>query len=190
MLEQDLALVTGASRGIGRAIALALGGAGAQVVGTATTAEGAAQLTAAFAPAGISGRGAVWNATDAASTEALLAELEAAGGLPDDPGQQRRHRARRVASAHEERGLGADARDQSDGGVPPVQGLPAAHDEGAPRPHHQHQLGGRRRSATPGRPITRRPRPGWSGSPSRWRARSPRATSPSTRWRRASSRPT
>ena len=46
MLEQDLALVTGASRGIGRAIALALGGAGATVVGTATTAEGAEQISA------------------------------------------------------------------------------------------------------------------------------------------------
>lgn len=83
MPEQDLALVTGASRGIGRAIALALGGAGATVVGTATTAEGAAQITAAFAQAGINGRGAIWNATDAASTEALMTDMEAAGGLPN-----------------------------------------------------------------------------------------------------------
>jgi 3-oxoacyl-[acyl-carrier protein] reductase len=82
MPEQDLALVTGASRGIGRAIALTLGGAGATVVGTATTAEGAAQIGAALAAAGISGRGAVWNATDAASTEALMADLETTGGLP------------------------------------------------------------------------------------------------------------
>ena len=83
MPEQDLALVTGASRGIGRAIALALGGAGATVVGTATTPEGAAQITAAFGQAGIHGRGAVWNATDSASTEALMADMEAAGGLPN-----------------------------------------------------------------------------------------------------------
>ena len=82
MLEKDLALVTGASRGIGRAIALALGGAGATVVGTATTAEGAAQISAALAAAGITGRGAVWNAADAASTEALVDGLESAGGLP------------------------------------------------------------------------------------------------------------
>jgi 3-oxoacyl-[acyl-carrier protein] reductase len=82
MPEQHLALVTGASRGIGRAIALALGGAGATVVGTATTAEGAAQIGVALAAAGISGRGAVWNATDPASTEALMADLETAGGLP------------------------------------------------------------------------------------------------------------
>lgn len=82
MLDKDLALVTGASRGIGRAIALALGGAGATVVGTATTGEGAAQISAALAAAGISGRGAVWNAADPASTEALVDDLERGGGLP------------------------------------------------------------------------------------------------------------
>ena len=82
MLDQDLALVTGASRGIGRAIALALGSAGATVVGTATTSEGAAQLGAALAAAGISGRGAVWNAADPASTEALIKDMDGAGGLP------------------------------------------------------------------------------------------------------------
>ncbi len=82
MLDKDLALVTGATRGIGRAIALALGGAGATVVGTATTGEGAAQITAVLSAAGISGRGAVWNAADPASTEALVDDLERAGGLP------------------------------------------------------------------------------------------------------------
>ena len=51
MPESDLALVTGASRGIGRAIALALGSAGATVVGTATTPEGADQIAAALAAA-------------------------------------------------------------------------------------------------------------------------------------------
>jgi 3-oxoacyl-[acyl-carrier protein] reductase len=82
MAEGDLALVTGASRGIGRAIALALGSAGATVVGTATTAEGAAQIGTDLKAAGIEGRGAVWNATDPASTEALVADLEGAAGLP------------------------------------------------------------------------------------------------------------
>ena len=82
MLESDLALVTGASRGIGRAIALALGSAGATVVGTATTQEGAARITEAFAAAGIPGRGAVWIATDPASTEALVEGMSAQGGLP------------------------------------------------------------------------------------------------------------
>ena len=82
MLESDLALVTGASRGIGRAIALALGGAGATVVGTATTVEGAQQLGAAFQAAGIRGRGLVWNAGDAASSDVLIDALDGAEGLP------------------------------------------------------------------------------------------------------------
>jgi 3-oxoacyl-[acyl-carrier protein] reductase len=82
MLESDLALVTGASRGIGQAIALALGGAGATVIGTATTADGAEKLGAAFRAAGIKGRGLVWSAAEAASTEALIDALDASEGLP------------------------------------------------------------------------------------------------------------
>jgi 3-oxoacyl-[acyl-carrier protein] reductase len=82
MLENDVALVTGASRGIGHAIALALARAGARVIGTATTAEGAAKLGAALASHGYNGRGAVLEASDGASVEALLAELETAGELP------------------------------------------------------------------------------------------------------------
>jgi 3-oxoacyl-[acyl-carrier protein] reductase len=82
MLETDLALVTGASRGIGRAIALALGGAGATVVGTATTEQGAQQLAVDFAAAGIKGRGLAWNAADPASTEGLIDQLEASEQLP------------------------------------------------------------------------------------------------------------
>jgi 3-oxoacyl-[acyl-carrier protein] reductase len=81
-LQNDLALVTGASRGIGHAIALALGAAGARVIGTATTAQGAAALTEAFKAKGIQGRGAVLDASKAESVEALLAELEGAEGLP------------------------------------------------------------------------------------------------------------
>jgi len=82
MLENDVALVTGASRGIGHAIALALGGAGARVVGTATTSEGAHKLGAALASHGCNGRGAVLDASSPASIEALLAELEESGDLP------------------------------------------------------------------------------------------------------------
>jgi 3-oxoacyl-[acyl-carrier protein] reductase len=82
MLESDLALVTGASRGIGRAIALALGAAGATVVGTATTEQGAQQLAADFTAAGIAGRGLVWNAAEPPSTDALIEQLETSGGLP------------------------------------------------------------------------------------------------------------
>jgi 3-oxoacyl-[acyl-carrier protein] reductase len=82
MLENEVALVTGASRGIGHAIALALGKAGARVVGTATSAAGAASFTAALASHGCNGRGAVLDAGNAASVEALVAELDAAGELP------------------------------------------------------------------------------------------------------------
>jgi 3-oxoacyl-[acyl-carrier protein] reductase len=82
MLENEVALVTGASRGIGHAIALAVGGAGAQVIGTATTAEGAAKFGAELASLGYRGRGAVLDAGDPASIDALMAELETARESP------------------------------------------------------------------------------------------------------------
>ena len=82
VLTNDLALVTGASRNIGHAIALALGAAGARVVGTATTAEGAAALTETFKAKGIQGRGAVLDVSKAESIDALLAGMEGAEGLP------------------------------------------------------------------------------------------------------------
>jgi 3-oxoacyl-[acyl-carrier protein] reductase len=82
MLNNDVALVTGASRGIGNAIALALAGAGARVIGTATSAEGAAKLTAELASHGYNGRGAVLDAANAASIDALLADLDAADEMP------------------------------------------------------------------------------------------------------------
>jgi 3-oxoacyl-[acyl-carrier protein] reductase len=82
MLENQVALVTGASRGIGQAIALAAAGAGARVIGTSTTAEGAAKLTAALASHGYNGRGAVLDAGNPASIDALIAELDKAGELP------------------------------------------------------------------------------------------------------------
>lgn len=82
MLENEVALVTGASRGIGHAIALALGKAGARLIGTATTAEGAAKLDASLASHGYNGRGAVLDAGSGESIEALMGELEKAGELP------------------------------------------------------------------------------------------------------------
>lgn len=81
-LASQVALVTGASRGIGRAIALALGAAGATVIGTATSSEGAERISADLAAAGASGRGLAWQATDSAATEALLETMAAAEGAP------------------------------------------------------------------------------------------------------------
>jgi 3-oxoacyl-[acyl-carrier protein] reductase len=82
MFDNDLVLVTGASRGIGAAIAIGLSAAGARVVGTATTPEGAASITSTLAPLGRAGRGAVLNVADSASIDALLKELESGEGMP------------------------------------------------------------------------------------------------------------
>jgi 3-oxoacyl-[acyl-carrier protein] reductase len=76
MLEGQVALVTGASRGIGRAIAMELRSQGAIVIGTATSAGGAADIQQALDASGTTGMGAVLNVTDAAACEALLGEIE------------------------------------------------------------------------------------------------------------------
>jgi 3-oxoacyl-[acyl-carrier protein] reductase len=79
-LTDEVALVTGASRGIGHAIALALGGAGATVVGTATTQAGAEAVSAALEGAGISGRGIVLDVSSDAGVEAACADIAAREG--------------------------------------------------------------------------------------------------------------
>jgi 3-oxoacyl-[acyl-carrier protein] reductase len=71
-LDKQIAIVTGASRGIGRAIALELARQGATVIGTATSESGANAITEAFYAAGVNGRGAVLNVNDAAAAEALI----------------------------------------------------------------------------------------------------------------------
>lgn len=76
MLKGHIALVTGASRGIGRAIALDLGREGATVIGTATTETGAADIQKALDAAQIMGWGAVLNVTDAVSCDAVMGEIE------------------------------------------------------------------------------------------------------------------
>ncbi|MGE5791726.1 MAG: 3-oxoacyl-ACP reductase FabG [Bacteroidota bacterium] len=79
-LGGQVSLVTGATRGIGKAIALALGGAGAKVVGTATTEAGAGTISEYLAAAGTTGRGVVLNVTDGAAVDACVAAVEKAYG--------------------------------------------------------------------------------------------------------------
>ena len=80
MKVEGLALVTGASRGIGRVIALDLARSGAKVVGTATSEAGAAAITDAFSQAGLSGEGAVLDVNDAQAAEALLDRIQGVHG--------------------------------------------------------------------------------------------------------------
>ena len=80
-LSNQMALVTGASRGIGRAIALELGRQGATVVGTATSEAGAQAISAALAEAGVRGRGEALDVTDATRCDALSEALQKEGGV-------------------------------------------------------------------------------------------------------------
>jgi 3-oxoacyl-[acyl-carrier protein] reductase len=82
MLENQIALVTGASRGIGRAIAIELGRRGARVIGTATSESGARAVDGYLGAAQIDGRGVVLDVADAASVEACFKDLEGREGTP------------------------------------------------------------------------------------------------------------
>ncbi len=81
-LENEIALVTGASRGIGQAIALELGRQGAVVAGTATTDRGAAGIRDALENAGIKGQGQVLDVTDPDSIDHALASISKQCGVP------------------------------------------------------------------------------------------------------------
>ena len=79
-LAGEVALVTGASRGIGHGIALALAARGATVVGTATGSSGVATIDAAIKAAGATGRGIALDVADGAACDAAVADIESHEG--------------------------------------------------------------------------------------------------------------
>lgn len=76
VLRDKVALVTGASRGIGQGISLALAREGANVIGTATTPAGAEQISAAFHKENLTGVGMVLNVTDQASIDKVISDIK------------------------------------------------------------------------------------------------------------------
>lgn len=81
-LVQQVSLVTGASRGIGKAIAIELGSAGAQVIGSATTVGGAEKISRYLEEMGIAGRGVVLDVADTESVNTTVADIASTEGAP------------------------------------------------------------------------------------------------------------
>ena len=79
-LNDQICLVTGASRGIGKAIAVALGQSGATVIGTATTDNGANAISAYLKEAGINGQGMMLNVTDDESVASVIGDINSEYG--------------------------------------------------------------------------------------------------------------
>ena len=83
MLDGKVVLVTGASRGIGQAIALTLGGVGATVIGTATSETGAGKISKTFSNYSISGKGMTLNVTDNNQISELISTISEDFGWVD-----------------------------------------------------------------------------------------------------------
>ncbi len=80
--DKEIVLVTGASRGIGKAIVLALAAENRVIAGTATTESGAEKITSYMEAAGIAGRGYVLNVTDPGSIDTLMKSMKDEHGTP------------------------------------------------------------------------------------------------------------
>jgi len=80
--DKEIVLVTGASRGIGKAIVLALAAENRVIAGTATTEHGAEKITSYMEEAGVSGRGYVLNVTDPNSIDTLMKSMKDEHGAP------------------------------------------------------------------------------------------------------------
>ena len=80
-LKDEIAIVTGASRGIGKAIALTLGARGATVIGTSTSEAGADKISEYLAAAGVKGKGIALNVTDQKSIDGGLDAVQKAFGV-------------------------------------------------------------------------------------------------------------
>lgn len=81
-LQGEVALITGATRGIGQAIALTLGEAGATIIGTATSQSGADNISVYLKNAGIEGEGCVLNVNDIKAVAALIKDIGSNHGAP------------------------------------------------------------------------------------------------------------
>ncbi|MGQ9425301.1 3-oxoacyl-ACP reductase FabG [Gilvimarinus sp. F26214L] len=81
-MQDKVAIVTGASRGIGAAISDSLGAAGATVIGTATTEKGAAAIGERFAQQNVKGTGMVLNVTEPGSVDQFLKAVQEQFGVP------------------------------------------------------------------------------------------------------------
>jgi len=82
MLDSQIALVTGASRGIGQAIALTLGQAGVTVIGTATSEAGAEAISKMLDSAGVKGAGMMLDVSQQDSIDSVLKSIDATYGAP------------------------------------------------------------------------------------------------------------
>jgi len=81
-MTNEVALITGASRGIGQAIALNLGKQGARVIGTATSQQGADNITQYLDDNSVSGQGMVLNVTEQSSIDELLSAMKEHYAMP------------------------------------------------------------------------------------------------------------